>query len=528
MKTTTPNTRARIHPEFDRQPLVWLMLLLILCLPALSFAGKDDNNGKNPHKDGPGAPMFTQGDAAYQGQTNAQQNVSANAPAKMVEKFIRKVNQPPTIDWQTEQHTVVTAPATFNLQVHAYDSDTGIAQVEYVADGESIGVSTASPYHYQWANVTPGTYGIVATVTDTLGMSATTENLVIISNDPPQTSLMLPLANQEFEYGQSIALQASAYDSDGDIQQVQFFQNGLLIGSIEQSPYSVSWTPTEVGDYQLTALATDNHGAATYSEPVTIKVLDNEQVFYIHTDHLNTPRVLTDDNGDERWRWDNTDPFGSNPANESPAGKAPLEFNLRFPGQYYDKESGLHYNYFRDYDPKTGRYITSDPIGLAGGLDTYGYVRGNPLSYVDPFGLSPEDIEKIQQRFRDVVDEMTQSGLRDEWPFKNNQQRFWGRLTNDFVGDSRKLDCGEQTQYMNEKLTAENYDDNWTFYMNAGFGHAWGFALSSNVDDPIIYYDPRADEINLNEPCEHCKPWFGKGIYNDGNMPARPAGKMNK
>jgi len=114
-------------------------------------------------------------------------------------------------------------------------------------------------------------------------------------------------------------------------------------------------------------------------------------VFYIHTDHLNAPSKITRPSDNQIiWRWDH-DPFGNGAPNEDPDGNGQLlTFNLRFPGQNYDNETGIVQNGYRDYDSNTGRYVESDPIGLAGGqFSTYAYVGGNPLTFADPTGRCP-------------------------------------------------------------------------------------------------------------------------------------------
>jgi RHS repeat-associated protein len=111
-------------------------------------------------------------------------------------------------------------------------------------------------------------------------------------------------------------------------------------------------------------------------------------IYYIHTDQLNNPRKVTrpSDNG-LMWRWD-PDTFGSVAPNTNPSGLGTFTYNLRFPGMYSLPESALYYNYHRTYDPQMGRYVESDPIGLEGGINPYAYVGGNPISRMDPLGLS--------------------------------------------------------------------------------------------------------------------------------------------
>ncbi|QOJ24279.1 MAG: RHS repeat protein [Gammaproteobacteria bacterium] len=138
------------------------------------------------------------------------------------------------------------------------------------------------------------------------------------------------------------------------------------------------------------------------------------QVYFIHADHLNTPRVIVNTNNTAVWRWDNTHAFGANLANESPLDATQVfEYNLRFPGQYFDKETNLHYNYFRYYEPETGRYISPDPIGLMGGMNIYTYVNGAPTIFTDPTGENPL-LGAAIGAFGDIAIQLASNGMRFE------------------------------------------------------------------------------------------------------------------
>ncbi len=107
----------------------------------------------------------------------------------------------------------------------------------------------------------------------------------------------------------------------------------------------------------------------------------SENAYYYHTDHLGTPQRMTDATGTIVWAADYL-PFG-----DVDITVEMVENNLRFAGQYYDSETELHYNYHRYYDPRTGRYLAPDPIGLAGEINSFGYVINNPVNWIDPWGL---------------------------------------------------------------------------------------------------------------------------------------------
>jgi RHS repeat-associated protein len=175
------------------------------------------------------------------------------------------------------------------------------------------------------------------------------------------------------------------YDNSGKLIQETVWMNDLPIATIRPKGANAS---TPFGITGTGAATANNLGTNTAANPV------NVDFFYVHPDHLGSPRVVTKPADNKKvWEWQ-SQPFGEGAANENPqnltgaaltAGQ--FRYNLRFPGQVFDAETSKHYNYFRDYDPALGRYLESDPIGLKGGISTFAYVGNYPLNSIDPRGL---------------------------------------------------------------------------------------------------------------------------------------------
>ncbi|MCP4399116.1 MAG: hypothetical protein GY801_17680, partial [bacterium] len=166
------------------------------------------------------------------------------------------------------------------------------------------------------------------------------------------------------------------------------------------------------------------------TDPLWLK--QNGEYYFYQSDHLGTPQKLVKQNGAVVWS-----------ASYTAFGQARVELetvtnNLRFPGQYYDAEIGLHYNYHRTYEPTTGRYIQTDPIGFGGwDVNLYAYVGNNPVLKDDPWGLSERDRKRICEMSRQYVQQEVDAGNRFKYGW------WWNNFLAT-VGRMPYKGCGEQ------------------------------------------------------------------------------------
>jgi RHS repeat-associated protein len=205
-------------------------------------------------------------------------------------------------------------------------------------------------------------------------------------------------------------------------------------------------------------------------QAIPIGLYRGGKLYAIQSDHLGTPRLITNETNTPQWQWpysafgDNNPtgilkpttsagsaftslpPSGSVTTTTLLATSTPAQINnLRFPGQYADSETGLFYNYFRSYQATQGRYTQNDPIGLAGGWNRFGYVEGNPLSMLDPEGLNSRGT-------------VTPGGPGAQYRYTTLGGTVWGQSTHQhhsgpvFMGFPRNQELTPLTRTVHEQL----------------------------------------------------------------------------
>lgn len=220
----------------------------------------------------------------YVGVAVASHSATATATATFDNLTIRTpattTNQAPTVTLvaPTANSTAV-APATFSLSANASDPEGRMARVEFYANGQLVGSSTA-PYTMNWTNVAAGSYSLTAIAFDQDGAQATSSPVAVTvtapANQAPTVSLTSPTANATGVAPATFTLSATASDPEGRLARVELYANAALLGSYATAPCSMSWSNVAAGTYALTAVAIDQEGNRTTSTAVTVTVTANQ------------------------------------------------------------------------------------------------------------------------------------------------------------------------------------------------------------------------------------------------------------
>ncbi|PYK62674.1 MAG: hypothetical protein DME21_05600 [Verrucomicrobia bacterium] len=199
----------------------------------------------------------------------------------------------PAVEWLApEGGTILQSPQAIVLQVNASDPDGRVAQVEYFVGPDSVGIATNDPFQLTWAPQTKGTYELRAVATDDRGSQVATDTMtltVLPPNQLPVVQILNPTNGFTVTTTQAVTLEATATDSDGTIVQVEFRDGTNSLGVVSNPPYSLLWTNATVGTHSLSAVATDDRGAASTSDSIDITVASaptNEVALFIRSAEL--------------------------------------------------------------------------------------------------------------------------------------------------------------------------------------------------------------------------------------------------
>ena len=258
-----------------------------------------------------------------------------------------------------------------------------------------------------------------------------------IYTEPSEGNQLLQAGDTNYDYnsaGSPVSIGNLIYEYNTDQRPVKVFKDDKLIAEyqynsigerIKKSIYDAKGKNDTYYLYnpagELIAEANENgditHQYVFIDDYRPIANLQGSSIYAMHTDRLGTPRKLTNNDSNVVWSTEQ-DPFG-----KTTIIKQQVSMNLRFPGQYYDAETGTHYNYLRDYDPETGRYLTTDPIGIEGGVNLFAYVNNNPLINIDPTGESiisyflKKGAKKIGvKHFKQYINDVVKKDIRKSFP----------------------------------------------------------------------------------------------------------------
>ena len=219
-------------------------------------------------------PSYHVGLAVASGSTDGV--VTANMDNVRVEAGTSQ-NTPPAVSLTAPAHgATFTAPASMTISASASDSDGSVMRVDFYQGATLLGSDATSPYSISWSGVPAGSYSLHAVAVDDGGATTTSASRTVIveapANQPPAVSLTSPAQGATFTSPATVALSATASDTDGTIARVEFYRNGSLIGSDTSSPYGITWSGAPAGTYSLTAVAIDNAGGRTVSAERQITV----------------------------------------------------------------------------------------------------------------------------------------------------------------------------------------------------------------------------------------------------------------
>lgn len=232
---------------------------------------------------------------------------------------------------------------------------------------------------------------------------ATTSNRMLARNG--QSIDYLPTgeirANGRFRYAYTAGHRLSeVYAGDTLIAQYRYNADGERIAKIDHTKTPAQHSYYLYEDKKLVA-ELDGAGKVqrqyVYAGNRLVGMFDGKRFYSIHSNHRGAPEIVTNKRGEIIWQ------ASYSPYGEATIQKEEITLNIRLPGQYFDHETGHHYNVYRSYDPATGRYLTSDPLGVDAGFNTYAYVKNDPLNRVDPLGLYDEFVHYYMTYFLAVT-----------------------------------------------------------------------------------------------------------------------------